>query len=74
MKKTEQKVINFIDEKGLISENDKILTALSGGPDSVFLLYLLNKFKRKFKISIAAFHINHLLRGSEAEEDRERPV
>jgi tRNA(Ile)-lysidine synthase len=62
LKKTEQKVLNFSDRKDLIRKNDKILIALSGGPDSVFLLNLLNKFKKRFKISIGAFHLDHSLR------------
>ena len=69
MKKIEQKVLKFIDEKNLIKRDDKILTALSGGPDSVFLLYFLNKFSKKFKISLAAIHINHGLRGKAASTD-----
>ncbi len=68
-KKIDQKVIKFISEKNLINKNDKILVALSGGPDSVFLLYFLNKFRRKFQVSLGAFHLNHKLRGKEAEED-----
>jgi len=69
MKKTEQKVLRFIDEKNLIEKDDKILIALSGGPDSVFLLHFLNKYSRKFKISFAAIHINHRLREKAASAD-----
>ncbi|MEJ2617848.1 MAG: tRNA lysidine(34) synthetase TilS, partial [Ignavibacteriaceae bacterium] len=69
IKNIEQKVIRFIDEKKLINKNDKILIALSGGPDSVFLLYFLNKFKRRFKIELGALHVNHRLRGNNADED-----
>jgi tRNA(Ile)-lysidine synthase len=71
MKKIEQKVINVIKENKLIEANDRVLVALSGGPDSVFLLHFLNKFNRKFKITTGALHINHMLRGkhSSADED-----
>ena len=69
MKKTEQKVLRFIDEKNLIKKDDRILVALSGGPDSVFLLHFLNKFSKKFKISFASIHINHGLRGKAAVAD-----
>jgi tRNA(Ile)-lysidine synthase len=69
MKKTEQKVLRFIAEKSLIQKDDKILVALSGGPDSVFLLHFLNKFRKKFKISLGAIHINHGLRGKAASVD-----
>ncbi len=67
----EQKVIKFIDEKNLIEKNDRVLIALSGGPDSVFLIHLLNKFKKRFKIELGALHVNHQLRGNAADEDEE---
>ncbi len=69
MKKIEQKVLKFIDEKNLIEKNDKVLIGLSGGPDSVFLLHLLKKYSKKLKIFLGALHINHLLRGKEADMD-----
>ena len=69
MKATEQKVIRFIKENDLLSSGEKLLVALSGGPDSVFLLHFLNKFKKKFKIEIGAVHINHKLRGKDSDRD-----
>lgn len=69
MKKTEEKVIRFISSHSLIEKDDKVLVALSGGPDSVFLLHFLNKFKKKYKIKIGAFHLNHKLRGKDADAD-----
>ena len=69
MKKTEQKILKFIDDKKLIVKNDKLLIALSGGPDSVFLFHFLIKYKKKFRIELSAVHINHKLRGREANND-----
>lgn len=69
MNATEQKVLRFIYENDLIFSGNKILIALSGGPDSVFLLHFLNKFKKKFRIEIGAVHLNHLLRGKESDRD-----
>jgi tRNA(Ile)-lysidine synthase len=70
MKVIEQKVLRFIKENNLILSGDKTLIALSGGPDSIFLLHFLNKFRKKFKIEIGAAHINHLLRGKDSERDK----
>lgn len=70
MKKTEEKVIRFIASRSLINKGDKILVALSGGPDSVFLLYFLYKFSNKYKIKLGAFHLNHKLRGKNSENDQ----
>lgn len=69
MKATEQKVIRFIKENELYSPGEKVLVALSGGPDSVFLIHFLNKYKKKFKIELGVVHINHLLRGNDSERD-----
>lgn len=69
MKKIEQKVLKFIDRHNLISAGDKILIALSGGPDSMFALHFFHKFSQRFKIDIAAVHIHHQLRGTEADLD-----
>ena len=69
MKKTEQKVLRFIEQNKLISAGDKILVAFSGGPDSVFALHFLEKFRRKYKIDLRAVHFNHGLRGKESDAD-----
>ncbi len=71
MNRIEQKFLSFVDEKKLIQKNDKILVALSGGPDSVFLLHLLLKYKKRYKIEIGAIHINHMIRGKSADEDED---
>lgn len=61
-----KKIKNFISNNSLITENDKILVGLSGGPDSIFLLYFLyNNFKNKIVIA----HINHKLRGIDSDLD-----
>lgn len=53
MKATEQKILSFIKENKLLFEGEKIIVALSGGPDSVFLLHFLNKFKKSLKLKLA---------------------
>ena len=68
-KTIEQKALKFIDENQLIEKDDKLLVALSGGADSVFLLSFLLKFRNRFKIEVAAFHLNHKLRGKSANAD-----
>ncbi|HSW55126.1 MAG TPA: tRNA lysidine(34) synthetase TilS [Ignavibacteriaceae bacterium] len=68
-KTIEQKAFKFIDEYHLIEKGDKILVALSGGADSIFLLSFLIKFKKRFGIEVAAFHLNHKLRGKSADTD-----
>jgi tRNA(Ile)-lysidine synthase len=71
MNSAESRIISFIDEKKMITSGDSILVALSGGADSVFLLYILNKLKEHYQIKIAAAHVNHCLRGENSDEDEQ---
>lgn len=66
-----EKIIKYIKKYKMINKNDKVLVALSGGPDSVCLLHMLYSLKDKLKIKLFAAHINHCLRGNEADEDEE---
>ena len=69
MSKIEQNIIQFISKQELLEKGDKLLIALSGGPDSLFALHFFHKFKSKFGIEISAMHVNHLLRGDESDQD-----
>ena len=42
---------------------DGLLAGVSGGADSVCLLFLLDELKEELGIRLAAFHLNHGLRG-----------
>ena len=63
--------MSYIKDNNLIKSGDKILVALSGGPDSVCLLNILYNLKDKLNIEIGAAHLNHLLRDKDAFEDEE---
>ena len=53
----------------VFSEN-RILVAVSGGPDSVVLLHLLNKYKLEVSnLTLAIAHLNHLSRGVDSNKD-----
>jgi tRNA(Ile)-lysidine synthase len=47
---------------GLIQKGDKIAVGVSGGPDSVALLYLLNNLKKEFNLTLHIAHLDHMLR------------
>lgn len=53
----------------LIENNDSIAVALSGGADSVSLLHMIYSVKEKYNLTLYAIHINHMIRGKEAERD-----
>ncbi|MPQ42161.1 tRNA lysidine(34) synthetase TilS [Clostridium tarantellae] len=65
------KVKNFIRDNSMMDKGDKVLIALSGGPDSVCLLYILHKLKDDLQIKLHAAHVNHCLRGENALKDEE---
>jgi tRNA(Ile)-lysidine synthase len=48
---------------------DRVLTAVSGGPDSVALLHLLTRLGREMGFAVGVAHFNHLLRGRDSDED-----
>ncbi|WP_297425676.1 tRNA lysidine(34) synthetase TilS [Clostridium sp.] len=66
-----RKVLSYVKDNNLINPGDKILVALSGGPDSVCLLNILYDLKEELNIRIEAAHVNHLLRGDDAFKDEE---
>ena len=64
-----QKVIDTIVKYNLIEKGDSIVIGLSGGADSVCLTLVLNELKNDYDLSLKAVHINHCLRGDEADRD-----
>ena len=64
-----EKVLSTINKHNLISDGDKIVIGLSGGPDSVCLLHILNRLKEKLDIELYVAHLNHQIRGIEAQKD-----
>ncbi len=62
-------VLKTIEEHELIQEGDKLVLGLSGGPDSLCLLDILAKLQPKLRFKLYAVHINHQIRGEEADDD-----
>ena len=63
------KIKNTIIKYGMLKEGCEVTVALSGGADSVCLLYALYELREEFKLRISAFHLNHCLRGEESDRD-----
>ncbi len=55
--------------KGLLRPGDRVLAAVSGGPDSVALLSVLAALAPSWNLTLQAVHVNHGLRGAESDED-----
>lgn len=66
----QSKVLETIQKYNLIQPNDKVVIGVSGGPDSMSLLYILNELKQKLNFEIVVAHINHMIR-KEADEETE---
>ena len=60
-----QKIKETIEKHSMLSEGENVLVALSGGPDSVFLLHVLNNLKEELKLDLHTLYINHGLRPEE---------
>ena len=66
-----QKVLGFMRNKHMTDRGDGVLAAVSGGADSVCLLLLLNGMAAELGIRVFAFHMNHGIRGEEADRDEQ---
>jgi tRNA(Ile)-lysidine synthase len=64
-----KKVQNAIFQHSLLKKNDKIVLAVSGGPDSVCLLDIFSKLKKKYSLKLIIAHVNYGLRGKDSERD-----
>ena len=69
----EQKVGDFIKPNELFGSADKVLLAVSGGADSTALLYVMHALSSEnvFGAELLCAHINHQLRGVEADSDED---
>ena len=59
----------FSREQGLIFPGDRIVCAVSGGADSMALLWALYLLKEEWDLDLSAAHFNHHLRGTESDRD-----
>ena len=64
-----REILKVNKKYNLIEINDIIVVGFSGGPDSVFLMEMLKKLKNFINFKIYLVHINHLLRGEDADSD-----
>ena len=64
-----EKVLETIKKHKLIEEGDKLVIGLSGGPDSIALLYVLLDIQKDIDFSIHIAHVNHGIRGKDALAD-----
>jgi len=62
-------VRSTIERNHLLSPGDSVVVGVSGGPDSLCLLHLLLRLRDEYSLRLHVAHLNHQLRGAEAEAD-----
>ena len=63
------KLLAFIRQQDMVQPGDRVVCALSGGADSVALLWGFYLLREKLQITLEAAHFNHNLRGAESDAD-----
>src|SRR3989338_1803703 len=65
-----EQVLKTVRNYDMFKTGDTVLAAVSGGPDSIFLLYALTRLKEKVNIKhIVVCNLDHGLRGAASKED-----
>ena len=62
--------IDFCEKYNMFPKDGIILCAVSGGKDSMYLLYQMRELAPKYGFRISCAHFNHCLRGEEADQDQ----
>ena len=57
-----EKVLQTINKYNLIESGNKIVLGVSGGPDSISMLVILNELKKELNFEIVVAHVNHGIR------------
>ncbi len=66
-----EEVYNFIGQEIELKPSDTVVIGVSGGPDSMALLYILNEFKNKIGFKIVCAHVNHNKRVESEQEKKD---
>ncbi|MDQ0233296.1 tRNA(Ile)-lysidine synthase [Metabacillus malikii] len=69
-----KKFYNLIQSYQLIEEGSTIVVGVSGGPDSLALLHLLNQIKDKLSLKLVVAHVDHMFRGEQSKKELEYVV
>lgn len=65
----QNKLYSFLRQQNMVQPGDTVICAVSGGADSVALLFAFYLLKDKMRINLEAAHFNHHLRGPESDGD-----
>ena len=66
-----EKIFGTIEKYQMIVPGMHVIAGISGGADSVCLLYILTQYRKKIPFEITAVHVEHGIRGQESLDDAE---
>ncbi|MCX4320073.1 MAG: tRNA lysidine(34) synthetase TilS [Lachnospiraceae bacterium] len=66
-----EKVLSYLEEYKMVSENDHVIAGVSGGADSVCLFRVLLELKEKMGFTLSVVHVEHGIRGEDSLRDGE---
>ena len=66
-----KKVLNFIKENNMLQNGDSVVLGVSGGADSICMLYVLKEISKFINLKLVVVHVHHHIRGKEADGDME---
>lgn len=67
--KTQQKVFSYVEQHHMLTAHDKVVVGVSGGADSVCLLFMLLELRKRLSLEIGVVHVNHGIRPEAGEDE-----
>ncbi len=62
-------ITSYIKENDMLRTGDTVIAAVSGGADSMCMLFCLSELSKELSLSVHVLHVNHGIRGEEADRD-----
>lgn len=67
-KQFEEKIFSYMEHYHMLSPGDKVIAGISGGADSVCLLFVLLAWRKKYGLDLFVVHVNHGIRTQAAAD------
>ncbi len=66
-----KEIKQYVDRHGMLKWGDGVVAGVSGGADSMCLLHILCALRQEYGLSLFVLHVNHGIRGADADADQE---